>query len=446
MEQTFDVDPPGPSGTYHGDLAFGAGAEKSTVSLTLLTRDFIAWPVFVIAIGTWFAYRVKRFLGLRRITLDLREQEANMGDGFRRAQAKFTALTASRAYGAYDIAQDIDEKRRDVLSNLDKLDRSRVSVLDTNSQDYKDAVAGLQALTSAISAWNAFGGEVDMLARNLDVVASSVDGAAMEPPRIAPPPPDFYQAARALLDGKPIAIAELTDLRTQLADANSLTRMWPGAYKQAAALTEDYRSVRDNPENTPDQAKQLPDLLKRLVTLWDHLQRVKKPADLEGITKFDGELDAARDAVDQVMALPRPRRFDLLGESLPIFQTLHRPQIGGRGRGLLFDSLDDGGDSSFTVASPLSDAKRAELARAAIQRGDLGSAVFSGVIALLTGLSTYYIGKSFGTAGDYVTLFLWAAGTKAALDILAAALDKMTRSSSPASEPPSQPPKLQLLT
>ena len=104
-EQDFEADPPDHSGTYHGDLAFAAGAEKTTVALTLLTRDLVLWPIVVIAIGTWFAYLVKRFLGLRRITLDLREQEAKLGEGFRRAQARFVTITAGKPYGAYDIAR-----------------------------------------------------------------------------------------------------------------------------------------------------------------------------------------------------------------------------------------------------------------------------------------------------------------------------------------------------
>ena len=441
-------DPPGTSGTYRGDLAFAAGVEKSTVALTLLTRDFVLWPIAVIAIGTWFAYLAKRFLGLRRITLDLREQEANLGDGFRRAQAKFIALTAGKPYANYDIAQDIDEKRRDLLNHLDRLDRSRVTALDTGSRNYKEAVAGLQMLTAGISEWNAFGGEVDMLSRNLEVVASVVDGAVMEPPRAAPPAPDFYEAAHALLDGRTITLAELTELRQKLADANTLARAWPDAHRQTAALTEDYRAARDNPLTPPEQEKQIADLRKRVVSLWDHLQRVKKPADLAGITKFDGEIDAAREAVDQILALPKPRRFDFAGETtIPILQ-LAKPQIGGRRSRFIFDALDQVGDTAFTVASPLSDEKRAELARAAIRRGDLGSSIFAGLIALLTGLNTYYIGKAFGTIGDYVALFLWAAGTKAALDILAAALDRMTRAATPASAPPTpeQPAKLQMLT
>ena len=47
------------------------------------------------------------------------------------------------------------------------------------------------------------------------------------------------------------------------------------------------------------------------------------------------------------------------------------------------------------------------------------------LIAILTGLNSYYFSQPFGTLKDYVGLFLWAAGTKATLDILGAVLDKL---------------------
>ena len=51
--------------------------------------------------------------------------------------------------------------------------------------------------------------------------------------------------------------------------------------------------------------------------------------------------------------------------------------------------------------------------------------LFAVTIALLTGLNSYYFSQPFGTLKDYVGLFLWAAGTKAALDILGMVLDRL---------------------
>jgi hypothetical protein len=45
------------------------------------------------------------------------------------------------------------------------------------------------------------------------------------------------------------------------------------------------------------------------------------------------------------------------------------------------------------------------------------------VVAVLTGLKTYYLDKPFGTLGDYVGLFVVALGTRAAADAISATLD-----------------------
>jgi hypothetical protein len=78
-------------------------------------------------------------------------------------------------------------------------------------------------------------------------------------------------------------------------------------------------------------------------------------------------------------------------------------------------------DSSEVLAS---DIRRAEMFTRSIHLGDTASLVVAFVIAILTGLSSNYLGKPFGTIQDYAALFLWAAGTKVALDILSSVLDK----------------------
>ena len=68
----------------------------------------------------------------------------------------------------------------------------------------------------------------------------------------------------------------------------------------------------------------------------------------------------------------------------------------------------------------MTDARRVQLLRGRIARSDFAVTSLAFVIALITGLNTYYFGKSFGNLADYATLFLWAAGTKATLDIVVA--------------------------
>jgi hypothetical protein len=89
--------------------------------------------------------------------------------------------------------------------------------------------------------------------------------------------------------------------------------------------------------------------------------------------------------------------------------------------------------SAFTALSdinnlPANDDRRLAMLTKAISYGDWGSFILAFVIALLTGLNTNYLGKSFGTMQDYVVLFLWGAGTKATLDIFTSVLDRFSAS------------------
>ncbi len=73
---------------------------------------------------------------------------------------------------------------------------------------------------------------------------------------------------------------------------------------------------------------------------------------------------------------------------------------------------------------PADDTQRAELLEQTIDRWDKLSVLLAFLIAVITGLNSNYWGKPFGTFQDYAVLFLWAAGTKVGVDIIAAVTDK----------------------
>ena len=81
------------------------------------------------------------------------------------------------------------------------------------------------------------------------------------------------------------------------------------------------------------------------------------------------------------------------------------------------------------VSSQVVGNRRAAFLSRAIREGDIAVALFAVIIAELIGLNTKYLGfKAFGTAKDYVDLFVWGAATKATLDILTTLLDRVSTS------------------
>ena len=66
-------------------------------------------------------------------------------------------------------------------------------------------------------------------------------------------------------------------------------------------------------------------------------------------------------------------------------------------------------------------------ARAADDEAEPPFAIIAFLIAVLTGLHTYYLGQPFFALKDYVGLFLWAVGTKVVVDTINTALQFVLR-------------------
>ncbi len=378
QERVFRIDPPSEAGTYRGDLTFASGADKGVVTLTVLAQDLIFWPVLVIALGTLMAYGVKRYLGVRRIVLILREQEAELGGAFRKSEAQFSKDTSGKPYGAYTIHEAVDAKRREILDLLAKIEMSKLSSLD-NNPDYTNALDRIQKLAAAIASWGAFGGELNRLSAALDAVRKAAPPAASQAPLKLDPLPRFFNDAQALLAGKTLRdIAELDPLRQKVDAAAVLAEGWKTALDQTLSVTESFNETQGDSG-----------VRNQLIDLWRDLWQVNAQTDLDGVAKSGGEIDTVRHAVDHLA--PKQRM------AAPSF--IFQPEITA------------GGVVAHALAthSPASDERRAELARQSIQFGDTLSILFAGLIALLTALNLYYVGKPFGTVGDYLTVFLWAA-------------------------------------
>lgn len=152
----------------------------------------------------------------------------------------------------------------------------------------------------------------------------------------------------------------------------------------------------------------------QLVAVWKHLWGAQAVADLAAISS--GDLDSAEISLARIRSAIEKRPLERV-------LSLTRAHL------LPLDQLTS--NSAFAPLSdldhlPANDDRRLDLLTVAIGYGDRGSAVLAFVVALLTGLSTYYFGKPFGTMQDYVGLFLWGAGTKATLDIITSVLDKFS--------------------
>jgi hypothetical protein len=412
------VDSPPNPGTYTGDLILATDPAKVTYTLSVTAKDGVAVPIIVIAIGIALAFYVKRYIGVLRATWELRLQEAELGDDFKRSQLKFAERTRGKPFAAYSIARDVDAQRKKLLKLIKAVERTPGSTVNPTNQVFQAALTELSSLQAGIGLWPDFGDGLDKLSEALAAVRQSINGADMEPPQADPTDPQFLSSGEKLLQGSVITLERLATLGQQVSSLGALAEMWPAARQRAADLTAEFRQVSALP-GAAGKAQDVDNARNALVALWAGLGNVSDAAALKALDTSDPGFDKTEIQLKQLEAalgpLPPGGPAPALAAAL-VPATLAMQNW--------FQSLTDS-------RSPASDKGRARLVQARITRADVVVSLFGFTVALITGLNQFYIGKPFGSLADYTSLFIWAAGTKATLDILLAITDQLGIGPSP---------------
>jgi hypothetical protein len=360
---------------------------------------------------------VKRYLGVSRITLDLRRRDAELGELWQRNRRLFLSTVRHPPLSRYSLAGDITAKRTQIHDALKNIDRQwLLSSLDDKDADYQTALNSITALQTAIAAWPDFGSALLKLAGALRSARDTVQVADLVPPNPTLAVPAFAKVAQSLLAGSEITMDVFATSRQSVTDQTTFTTNWVAAYNLLKNTTGRFRDI--DPSSLSDPQKAIQQTIEpRLVSAWKHLFDAVKQADLDAIVASGSDGDAAEVAVRQLEDQV-PVSMDLLRMSS---RTLTLGLVGPH-----FSRLPDLDLDTTTSPQPaVDDRARARMLRDRIRRDDVLSFFFAVAIAVLTGLNTYYLALPFGSLKDYVGLFLWAAATKATLDILSAVLDKM---------------------
>jgi hypothetical protein len=425
-----EIAAPPTAGKYTGDLTFGAAPAKVTLTLTVLVQDCWFWPFCTILGGITMAFVVKRYLGRERVILTLREQAADSVGRYRAADRAFGMAAAGSAFREYSISDDLETHIAAIQKALDRLSHSWSTNIDSKDDDYQAAIGGLKQIDDAVAIWARFGTNLKQLAASVQRVTSAARSALVFPPSVSSGPPSLVKAAEKLLepaekepaekqlDQAPrcqIKFTDLNDRSQSVADLMAVAQAWPDVVRNLSEVTSEFQGL-DLPENrSTDQDAKLKAFQEELDGTWRSLFEVQTSTDLDAVTVMGGPISDVRAKLDQLeIALaqvpggPQAKRLELAAPPTP-------PPASALPAPVPADDL---------TGSPT---HKAEFFRSEIAAGDLGSILFAILIAVLTGMNVYYFGKPFGTLQDYVGLFLWAAGTKAALDILAAVADQLTK-------------------
>lgn len=399
------------AGRYEGDLNFGSSQDKnSAVTVYVIAKDFILWPILVIVFGILLAWGISRYTKVLRMVWTLRKQEADLGKSFQESQAQFARATQSTPSRRYSIAVDLRKQRHDLVGLFSQVERKWAPDL-TNDPDYQQATTKLQSLQSAIVQWGQFGSALASLNDSLVQAESEIDGSKVLLQE--PGDPALFSMVRSLLQGSAIKIADLSALMQDVQDKTRLLAHWREANKEAASTTAHFQDLASQ-ELTAAQTDLRHQAEGRLVVVWQHLWGGDLQA-IDSMTASGGDLDSAKGDIAQIE--------EELHRVLRTFRLVAAPA--GSTAEQLWGSVFF---PSAVQDLPASDSRRAALLQHSLLIGDTLATICALVIALLTGLSVKYFGQSFGTAEDYIGLFLWGAGTKATLDIITSIVGKFSTS------------------
>jgi hypothetical protein len=401
------------AGKYDGEINLSDIQGKPVQSpLSVTAKDIIFWPSLMILFSIYIAWQAKRYIGVVRLVWNLRMQEAELGEPLEANNVAFAKVSQGRSFSSYSIDEDINKQRGNIRNSLDVLAALQVTSL-TGNQTYVDIRTVLQVLGEQIAQWPDVASFALKLEEAITIASSNISRRSTVPPWQYSGGPTIFGDVRSLLAGRPIAGAEIASLMKALHDAYVLLRAWNEAHTNTIVVSEEYAKLSIAEGLPAGQRSELDAIRDSLIAVWTHLWQGKSENDFAIGNGTD--LDSARQAIIRYKAKYNPaERFGTElkegGEAISPFE-----------RFTPISAIDE-------LLLPEDDARRVQMLQAATHFWDGASVVLAIVIALITGLSTNYWGKPFGTVQDYAVLFLWGAGTKIGVDIVAAITDKFVSS------------------
>jgi hypothetical protein len=399
------------AGKYEGSVQVNPldNSENGKVELVVNASDLIVWPIIVLILSILLTLLAKRYIGVNRTILTLREQEAALGVAFQESQRRFTKAAQGENYAPYSIAASLAEERRKIVERIRALQSSSSVNIEANNSDYTVILESLKQLQAQVNAWGGFAGELQALRNLLD--ARKDVGAP--PPGIEGVTPALLSDYKGLLQGTTLNLTQFEARRKKLVAALVAIPVWFEIKDRISIDRNLIQKITSNQNLSDGQKTLLGQAQDQIATAWDKLWRASGIEDLASLKAPDGSLEGAHQTLiqllSQIKAAPLPA-----GSLASVMDDW----FGGEAAG------DSGSYQAMKemLRAPADDAARQEFYAATRQRWDRALTVIAFVIALLTGLHTNYFGQPFGTLKDYIGLFLWGVGTKVVVDTASATL------------------------
>jgi hypothetical protein len=415
------VDGLGPD-DYEGDVDLVPGVDEGKVTLKLTVKDWWPFAAFFVLAGIITGLAVQRWLNvsLPKSRLLDRVDRAMTRQGEAAARLKETADAAgNKPWGSFAL-NDVSARQSALRRQI--RDETKLYYLGIDAKLIEALEAKIKPLEDDIDQLDAVHDKMATLENALDALKSYpvADLALGDDDKKVEPV--LSKKGRDLLNGASLSSAQL---KQRLADAEATgkaARDMAGLLDWAAQL---YAALRElNEHGSADLKKELKPIFDNLQSttyaLWQapnakQFTALDAGADLVKIHKAIADAVAKHNVPDErggasVTVAPVPVEY-----ALEMSQGGYAITLGKR--------ATDGGYTGGAVGADDVDEVAVDAAevKAARRRG-YGVAAIAFAVALVTALTTLYIGKPFGTFWDYVSALTWGLATQAVLTTLATAI------------------------
>jgi hypothetical protein len=406
-------DSPHAAGKYVGDVTLAQYPDKVTEQFTIIAKDIVLYPMLVIALGTYLAFLAKRYVGVLRIIWGLQEEQAKLQLASKSSEEKYEEIAREQPFSNCSIKDDVDRQLNEISQFARKLKDRGTTTISPSDPDYVKALVDVQSLRDVTRAWP----RLAETFRSLTEAARTVrELFAQSNAMNTQDDPQVVHLAFSLMTQGSLPTSKVASLTDQASSLQQLLKDWSEAFQRNLALRTIYDKIPKDGNYSDAQKAILSNLASEFAALPVQLWGVSSPSDLLQLTGFGGTFNTIAAQLAQFPAEPTPE--EALRSSFQMLAAAPSPSS-------VFNPFFWASVWRPLELRPEADpARRITQLRFAMRRSDLAATVFAGFIGLLTGLNTFYIDKPFGSLQDYVSLFLWAAGTKAVLDLLLAVLDK----------------------
>ena len=393
------------TGSYKGTINLAPDTQSGSVALQVDAQDWWLWPLLALVAGIVVALSLLHARGVVRPGLVLLLEVAKARKDIRSKEAELRKAMAANGWTGYTISAAAAAEADALEAAVKQLGRTSFDALDAEQR--AALVARIDRLNKAADTLGSLAVVLADLDRKLAVVESlpSVTGLADEKR-----PAQFVAGARAHFFGHEVkTLAALDQVLVTAIQTRDLAAQWPLLHDRTEQAFAHIKAAGTQAGQTGH--KLIVTARGKLAAAWLLLCQ----ADNAGMVADD----RLREQLSVAVALANEAAEIVEAEAAGVQRGAKTVTESGHGLFALVPPLTHG-TAIASLPSP-TEARIVILART-IRRVDLLQIVFAAAVALFTGLTALYWGKTFGSWQDYVAAFLWGSLAASALDALMAAI------------------------